>query len=121
MSYIIAVAARWIISVKFIFLVAVHTVGLAKNGFWLVVTQKKRIGEELNYFLNIRPLRFSWAKNKRKPFFSDGKSKDPLTERAAVKSFTVLSSLHLISPFSRITRKSLVVSFTGVSDWLFTI
>ena len=37
-------------SVKFTFLVAVHTVGLAKNDFWLVATQKKRIGEELNYF-----------------------------------------------------------------------
>ena len=51
----------------------------------------------------------------------DGKSKDPLTGRAAVKSFAVLSSLHLISPFSPITQQSLVVSFKGVSDWLFTI
>ena len=68
MSFIIAVAARWTRSVKFTLSIAVHTGGLAKNNFWLVATQKKRI---------------SWAKNKRK-LFSDGKSRGPLLARAAL-------------------------------------
>ena len=46
MSYIVAVAARWTKSLKF----TLHPCRLAKNHFWLVVTQKKRIGEQLNYF-----------------------------------------------------------------------
>ena len=47
MSYIIAVGARWTKSVKLTFSIAVHTSGLAKNHFWLVVMQKERIGEQL--------------------------------------------------------------------------
>ena len=31
-------------------MIAVHRGGLAKNDFWLVATQKKRIGEQLNDF-----------------------------------------------------------------------
>ena len=50
MSYIIAVSARWEKSVKFTFSIAVYTGGLAKNDFWPVATQKKRTGEQLNYF-----------------------------------------------------------------------
>ena len=50
MSYIVAVAARWIESLKFTLSIAVHMSGLAKNDFWLVATQKQRIGEQLNYF-----------------------------------------------------------------------
>ena len=50
MSSIIAVAARWTKSVKFKHLIAFHMGGLAKNHFWLVATQKNRIGEQLNYF-----------------------------------------------------------------------
>ena len=49
-SYIVAVAARWTKSLKFTLSIAVHRGGLAKNHFWLVATQKKRIGEQLNYF-----------------------------------------------------------------------
>ena len=49
-SYIVAVAARWTKSVKFTLSIAVHTGDLAKNLFWFVATQKKRIGEQLNYF-----------------------------------------------------------------------
>ena len=50
MSYIIAVAARWTKSVKLAISIADHTSDLAKNRFWLVATQMKSIGEELNYF-----------------------------------------------------------------------
>ena len=38
---------------------------------------KKRIGEQLNYFWNMCPKPFSWAKNKRE-LFSDGKLRGPL-------------------------------------------
>ena len=55
MSYIVAVAARWTKSLKFTLSIAVHRGGLAKNHFWLVATQKKRIGEQLNYFWNMCP------------------------------------------------------------------
>ena len=84
MSYIIAVAARWTKSVKFTLSIAVYRGGLAKNHFWLVATQKKRIGEQLNYFWNMCPKPFSWAKNKRK-LFSVGKSRGPLLARVALK------------------------------------
>ena len=84
MSDIVAVAARWTKSLKFTLSVAVHRGGLAKNHFWLVTTQKERIGEQLNYYRNICPKPFSWAKNKRK-LFSDGKSKGPLLARVAHK------------------------------------
>ena len=85
MSYIVAIAARWKKSLKFTLWIAVHRGGLAKNHFWLVATQKKRIGEQLNYFWNMCPKPFSWAKNKRK-LFSDGKSRGPLLARVALKS-----------------------------------
>ena len=71
-------------SVKFTLSIAVHTGGLTKNHFWLVATQKKRIGEQLNYFGNMCPKPFSWAKNERK-LFSVGKSRGPLLARAALK------------------------------------
>ena len=60
-----------------IYTFAVHWSGLAKHTFWLGATQKKRIREQLNYFGNMCPKPFSWAKNKIKLFFfffSDGKS-----------------------------------------------
>ena len=85
MSYIVAVAARWTKSLKFTLSIAVHRGGLAKNHFWLVATQKKRIGEQLNYFWNMCPKPFSWAKNKRK-LFSDGKLRGPLLGRVALKT-----------------------------------
>ena len=50
MSYIISVDARWTKSVKFTLSFAVHTGELAKSHFWLVATQKKGIGEQLNCF-----------------------------------------------------------------------
>ena len=84
MSYIIAVVARWTKSVKFTLSIAVHTGVLAKNHFWLVATRKKRIGEQLNYFLNMCPKPFPWAKNKR-TLFPDGKSRGPLLAKAALK------------------------------------
>ena len=43
MSCIVAVAARWTKSLKFTLSIAVHRGGLAKNHFWLVASQKKRI------------------------------------------------------------------------------
>ena len=49
-----------------------------------VATQKERIGEQLNYFWNMCPKPFSWAKNKRK-LFSVGKSRGPLLARVALK------------------------------------
>ena len=85
MSYIVAIAARWTKSLKFTLSIAVHRGGLAKNHFWLVATQKKRIGEQLNYFWNMCPKLFSWAKNKRK-LFSDGKSRGPLLARVALNN-----------------------------------
>ena len=45
--------------------------------FHIEATQKKRIGEQLNYFWNICPKPFWWAKNKKK-LFSDAKSRGPL-------------------------------------------
>ena len=70
-------------SFKFTLSIAVHRGGLAKNHFWLVATQKKRIGEQLNYFWNMCSKPFSWAKNKRK-LFSDGKPGGPLLAGAAL-------------------------------------
>ena len=49
-----------------------------------MATQKKRTGEQLNYFWNMCPKPFSWAKNKRK-LFSDRKSKGSLLARAALR------------------------------------
>ena len=68
-SYIVTVAARWTKSLKFTLSIDVHFCGLAKNHFWLVTTQKKRIGEQLNDFWNMCPKPFSWAKIKRKTLF----------------------------------------------------
>ena len=50
MGYFIAVAMRRTKPVKFTLWIAVHVGGLAKTHFWLVAMQKKRIGEQLNYF-----------------------------------------------------------------------
>ena len=66
---------------------SMHKGGLAKSHFWIVATQKKRIGEQLNYFWNMCPKPFSWTKNARK-LFSDGKSRGPLLVRAALKRNT---------------------------------
>ena len=60
MSYIIAVAARWTKSVKFTLLITVHTGGLATL---------------LTPFLK---------KKKEKKIFSNGKSRGPLSARAAL-------------------------------------
>ena len=49
-------------------LLAVPRGGLDKNHFWLVATQKKGIGEQLNYFWNMCPKPFSWAKIKENFF-----------------------------------------------------
>ena len=46
-SYVIAIAARWTISVKFTLSIALHTGVLAKIYFWLVATRKKRMEEQL--------------------------------------------------------------------------
>ena len=90
MSYIVTAAARWTKSLKLTLSITVRRVGLAKNDFWLVVKQKKRIGEQLNYFLNVCPQPFSWAKNKRK-LLSEGKSRGPLLAGAALKQFSLLA------------------------------
>ena len=63
---------------KFYFTIAVHTSDPAKYCFWLVATQKKRIGEQVNYFWNMCPNAFHERKIKE-IFFSDGKSKGPLS------------------------------------------
>ena len=47
MSYIIAIAARWTLPVKFTLWMAVNTGVQAKNHIWLVATRKKKIGEQL--------------------------------------------------------------------------
>ena len=78
--------------------IAVHRGGLAKNHFWLVATQKKRIGEQLNYFWNMCPKPFSWAKNKRKRF-SDGKSRGPLLEGVALNSWSHIPFAFLLIQF----------------------
>ena len=83
-SYVVAVAARWTKSLKFTLSIAIHRGGPAKNHFWLVAKQKKRIGEQLNYFWNMCPKPFSWAKNKRK-FFFVGKLRGMLLARVALK------------------------------------
>ena len=49
-SYIVAVTVGWTKSFKFTLSMAVHRGSLAKDHFWLVATQKKRVGEQLNYF-----------------------------------------------------------------------
>ena len=63
--------------------IAVHRGGLAKNHFWIVATQKKRTGVQLNYFWNMCPKPFSRTKKKRK-LFSRGKSRGPLSARASL-------------------------------------
>ena len=85
-SYIIAITARWTKSVKFTLSIAVHTGVLAKNHFWLLTAQKKRIGEQLNYFWDMCPKPFPWVKNKRK-LSSDGKLRGPFLARAALNSY----------------------------------
>ena len=85
-SYIIVVAAPSTKVVKMTLSIAVYTGGLAKNHFWLVATRKKRIREQPNYFRNMCPKPFSWAKNKGK-LFLDGKSRGPLLARVALKTF----------------------------------
>ena len=72
--------------------------GLPKNHFWLVATQKERIGEQLNYFWNMCPKPFSWAKNKRKRF-SDGKSRGPLLEGVALNSWSYIPFAFLLIQF----------------------
>ena len=74
-------------NVKFTLSIAVHTGGLAENDFWLVhvETQKKqRIREQLNYFWNMCPNPFSWAKMKNQ--FLWQKSRRPLLARAALSN-----------------------------------
>ena len=83
-SYITVVAAPSKKVVKTTLSIAVYTGGLAKNHFWLVATRKKRIREQPNYFRNMCPKPFSWAKNKGK-LFLDGKSRGLLLARAALK------------------------------------
>ena len=46
--------------------------------------RKKGIGEQINYFWNRCPKPFLWA-NSQRNFFSDGKSRGPLSARAALK------------------------------------
>ena len=91
----------WTKSLKLTLSIAVHRGGLAKNDFWLVVKQKKKIGEQLNYFWNMCPKPFSWTKNKRK-LFSDGKSRGPLLAGAALnhiakENYQLISWSELIS------------------------
>ena len=101
MSYIVAVVARWTKSLKLTLSIAVHRGGLAKNDFWLVTKQKKKIGEQLNYFWNMCSKPFSWTKNKRK-LFSDGKSRGTLLAGAALnhiakENYQLISWSELIS------------------------
>ena len=59
--------------------------------------RKKGIGEQINYFWNMCPKPFLWA-NSQRNFFSDGKSRGPLSARAALKisnSFLFLSISNL--------------------------
>ena len=83
-SYIIAVVAPSTKVVKITLSIAVYSRGLAKNHFWLVATRKKRIREKSNYFWNMCPKPFSWAKNRGK-LFLDGKSRGLLLARMALK------------------------------------
>ena len=86
MSYIVAVAACALDKIFEIYTFN-RLGGLAKNYFWLVATQKKRIGEQITYFWNMRAKPFSWAKSKRK-LFSDGRSWGPLLARAALNTYS---------------------------------
>ena len=84
-------------------------------GLWR--SKKRGIGEQLNYFWNMCPKPFSWAKNKRK-LFSDGKSRGPLLARVALKSLSesyavlfifhprVFSFLRTPSKFIHFTRQA---------------
>ena len=99
--------ARWTKSLKSTLSIAVHRGGLAKNDFWLVATQKKRIGEQLNYFWNMCPKPFSWAKNKRKLFFRREVQRIALSE-----SCTWL----IVSIVFRVWLWSLKYLFTGFID-----
>ena len=91
-SYIIAVAAPSTISMKITLSIAVYTGGLAKNHFWLVATRKMRIRDQPNYFLNMCPKPFSWAKNQGK-LFLDGKSRGPLLARVALNQLWGLPAM----------------------------
>ena len=91
-SYIIAVAAPSKKSMKITLSIAVYTGGLAKNHFWLVSTRKKRIRDQPNYFLNMCPKPFSWAKNQGK-LFLDGKSRGPLLARVALNQLWGLPAM----------------------------
>ena len=63
-----------------------HLYQFTKNHSWLLATQKKGIGEQLNYFWYMCPIPSPWEKNKR-TFFPDGKSRGPFLARAALNSY----------------------------------
>ena len=103
MSYIVEVAARWTKSLKFTLSIAAHRGGLAKNHIWLVATQKKRIGEQINHFLNMCPKPWANGQKMKDKIFSDGKSRGPLLARAALKTniqktWRTTMSCRLVSP-----------------------
>ena len=114
MSYIVTVAAHWTKSLKFTLSIAVHRGGLAKNHFWLVATQKKRIGEQLNYFWNMCPKPFSWAKNKRE-LFSDGKLRGPLL--VALKYHTYLALVSSLVVNAKVSSTQSRTFFSERSWW----
>ena len=120
MSYIVAVAACALDKIFEIYTFN-RWGGLAKNYFWLVATQKKRIGEQLTYFWNMCFKPFSWAKSKRK-LFSDGRSWGPLLARAAPNTYPRVGHrrlfIKMFAPPQRPRDLSLFLSFnTRTHRW----
>ena len=67
-AILFTVALRWTKSVKFTLSIAFHPGGLAKHDFWACGDAKKRkkIAEHREYFWNMCPNPFSWAKDIKK-------------------------------------------------------
>ena len=92
-----------------IYTFAVHWSGLAKHTFWLGATQKKRIREQLNYFGNMCPKPFSWAKNKIKLFFFF--RREVLSE-SGTKNYSFTTCL-----FAKTSDKYYKISYTAGNIW----
>ena len=75
---------------------------------------KKRIGEQLNYFWNMCPKSFSWAKNKRE-LFSDGKLRGPLL--VALKYHTYLALVSSLVVNAKVSSTQSRTFFSERSWW----
>ena len=97
-------------AILFALSIAVHTGGLAKNRFWLVATEKKRIGEQPNYFWNMCPKSFAWAKNKRKLVLTESQEDRFYRERHLCVLTSAILYLYV--------KRTMLFDVRSVNNWL---